>query len=221
MLRFIDISNWQEGLDLEAVAPSIDAMAVKATQGLWMIDWTCDPFIEKAKALGLPYAFYHFAEGEDPIREADYFMQHTAGYFGKGIPVLDWEGSQQPGWVNSFVEHVHEVTGVWPWIYANPWRFTEEVNQNCMRWLASYPDYESPTFIQASSWEWPTAPGLVGAWQFCSDGRLSGYAHNLDCNLFDGDAAAWAAYAKGDNVEKISERVVYESDRVRVIEKEA
>ena len=90
-----------------------------------------------------------------------------------------------------------------------------------MRWLASYPDYESPTFFQASSWEWPTAPGLVGAWQFCSDGRLSGYAHNLDCNLFDGDEVAWAAYVKGDNIEKRAERVVYESDRVRVIEKEA
>ena len=31
-------------------------------------------------------------------------------------------------------------------------------------------------------------------WQFCSDGRLSGYNGNLDAGLFYGDANAWNAY---------------------------
>lgn len=221
MFNFIDISNYQEGLELKNVAYAIDAVCVKATEGLWFVDWTCDKFVQQAQKLGLPFAFYHFATNEDPIAEANYFMANTHNYFGKGIPVLDWEGVQNVDWVNEFVEHVHEVSGVWPWIYGNPWRFTEGVNQNCMRWLASYPDIESPTFMQAKAIKWPEAPGLVGAWQFCSDGRIEGYKHNLDCSLFAGDAEAWALYASGGRIaDEPKERTVYECEHVKIIEKE-
>ena len=102
--------------------------------------------------------------------------------------------------MNEFVERVHLVTNVWPWIYANPWRFNQGgVNPNCGRWIASYPEVSHPTFSQAQSWECPDADGNVVAWQFCSDGRVSGYDKNLDCSLFYGNVDQWRAYAKGDN----------------------
>ena len=66
-----------------------------------------------------------------------------------------------------------------------------------MRWLAQYPAVTSPTFEQAEGWDCPTADGVVGAWQFCSDGKLAGYAP-LDLDLFYGSEAAWDSYAKGD-----------------------
>ena len=31
-------------------------------------------------------------------------------------------------------------------------------------------------------------------WQWTSTGRLDGYSHNLDCNVFYGDAATWDKY---------------------------
>jgi LysM repeat protein len=31
-------------------------------------------------------------------------------------------------------------------------------------------------------------------WQWTSTGRLDGYGHNLDCNVFYGDAATWDKY---------------------------
>ena len=194
-INFIDIASYQAGLDLRAAAAEIDGVIIKATEGTGYVNPSCDEHWGQACDAGLLRGFYHFAGNSDPVAEADFFMQHTAGYFGSGVPVLDWEGDQDVAWVNAFVSRVHDVKGVWCWIYANPWRFNQGgVEQNCMRWVASYPDVPSPTFAQAEGWDAPSADGVVGAWQFASDGRLSCWDGNLDFDLFYGDAAAWAKY---------------------------
>lgn len=201
MLRFIDISNHQgrDGISLPAVLPSVDAVVVKATESVDYVDAWCDGFVQTCISRDVPWGFYHFARGNDPVAEADFFMHNTANYFGEGIPILDWEDGQSVDWVNRFVWHVHETTNVWPWIYANPWRFNQGgVEPCCMRWVASYPAVTHPTFDDAMSWTCPDADGLVGAWQFCSDGRLSGYNGNLDCNLFYGEKEGWLRYAGSD-----------------------
>ena len=69
------------------------------------------------------------------------------------------------------------------------------MDQDCGRWVASYPAVSHPTFAQAESWDCPDADGLVCMWQFASDGMLQGYNGNLDADIFYGDAAAWNAYA--------------------------
>ena len=146
----------------------------------------------------MPWGFYHFAGDGDAVAEAVHFINNCSGYFGSGIPVLDWEGNQGVDWVNRFVETVHEQTGVWPWIYANPWRFNQGgVNPNCARWVASYPDVASPTWSQAQGWDCPAADGNVVAWQFCSDGVVNGIAGNVDLDLFYGTKGQWQAYARG------------------------
>lgn len=145
-----------------------------------------------------PGGFYHFAGNDDAISEAAFFVENYRNYFGLALPVLDWEGNQGVDWVNAFVEYVHAQTGVWPWIYANPWRFNQGgVNPNCARWVASYPDVASPTWSQAQGWDCPAADGNVVAWQFCSDGVVNGIAGNVDLNLFYGDKEQWLAYARG------------------------
>ena len=195
MIKFIDIASYQSALDLRAVTGKIDAVVIKATEGVNYVNPACGRHWAQAGDIGLLRGFYHFASDGDPVAEADYFIKNTAGYFGKGVPVLDWEGNQSVDWVNRFVRRVHDVKGVWCWIYANPWRFNQGgVEANCMRWVASYPAVTSPTFAQAAEWDAPAADGVVGAWQFASDGRLPGYNGNLDFDLFYGDAAAWAAY---------------------------
>lgn len=194
-IHFIDIASYQAGLDLRAAAAEIDGVIIKVTEGTGYVNPSCDKHWGQARDAGLLRGFYHFAGNSNPVAEADYFMQHAAGYFGSGVPVLDWEGNQDVAWVNAFVRRVHDVKGVWCWIYANPWRFNQGgVEQNCMRWVAAYPEVSSPTFAQAEGWDAPSADGVVGAWQFASDGRLSCWGGNLDFDLFYGDAAAWAAY---------------------------
>lgn len=176
--------------------PNVDAIICKATEGIGFVDKSCDKFVQKCIAAGKPWGFYHFARNNDAEKEAEYFYKNCKNYFGCGIPVLDWEVDQSVSWVNKFVRKLHDLTGIWCWIYANPWRFNQGgVEQNCMRWVAKYPSVKSPTFATAETWDKPSADGLVGAWQFCSDGKVSGYSGNLDCDLFYGSKEAWLKYA--------------------------
>lgn len=196
MLNFIDTSNWQ-GWYSPALTGA-DAVIVKATEGSNFVDPYCDSIIQQAIANNMPWGFYHFAGDGGATSEAVHFINNCSNYFGSGIPVLDWEGNQDINWVNRFVETVHEQTGVWPWIYANPWRFNQGgVNPNCARWVASYPDVASPTWSQAQGWDCPAADGNVVAWQFCSDGVVDGIAGNVDLDLFYGSTEQWIAYARG------------------------
>lgn len=199
MVRFIDISNWQGGINLPALLPDIDGVVCKATEGTTFVDQYCDEWIQQCINAENPWGFYHFAGSNSASEEAEFFVRNCQGYFSKGIPILDWEGNQNVEWVNDFVAKVHSLTGVWPWIYANPWRFNKGVESNCARWIAEYPSVTSPSFDMAESWECPEAEGNVVAWQFCSDGRVSGYNGNLDLSLFYGTDNQWRAYALGDN----------------------
>ena len=196
MINFIDISSYQAGLDLVAVSSSIQGVIVKATEGTSYVNPYCDRHYQQAKSANLLRGFYHFAGSGDPRAEAAFFYRNVIGYLHDGIPVLDWEGNQSVDWVNRFVRQLHNLTGIWPWIYANPWRFNQgSVEPNCARWVASYPEVAHPTFAQAASWKCPTANGNVVAWQFCSDGRVSGYNSNLDCSVYYGDRESWLRYA--------------------------
>lgn len=196
MLNFLDTSNWQGGYNPDLTGA--DAVIVKATEGTGYVDPYCDSIIQQAISADMPWGFYHFAGNDDAISEAAFFVENCRNYFGLGIPVLDWECNQGVDWVNAFVEYVHAQTGVWPWIYANPWRFNQgSVNPNCARWVASYPDVASPTWDQAQGWDCPAADGNVVAWQFCSDGAVNGIAGNVDLDLFYGSKEQWEDYARG------------------------
>lgn len=195
MLRGIDISNWQAGINLSIVLQNVDFAIMKATEGTGFVDAHCDKWVEDCKANRKPWGFYHFAGSNAATEEAVYFITNTSNYFGEGIPVLDWEGDQSVAWVNEFVRKVHEQTGIWPWIYANPWRFNQGgVESNCGRWIASYPDVLRPG-LDYDPGEVPETDGLVCCWQYASDGQVPGYEGNLDVNHFFGDVAAWQAYA--------------------------
>lgn len=219
MLRGIDISNWQAGLDGEAVFPNVDFVICKATEGVSFVDAYCDGWIQKCRSMGKPWGFYHFAGSNQPVDEAVHFINNTSNYFGNGIPVLDWEGDQSVAWVNKFVRKVHEQTGIWPWIYANPWRFNQGgVEPNCGRWIASYPDVIRPG-LDYDPGEPPETEGLVCCWQYASDGDVPGYAGNLDVNHFFGDGASWNAYAgvpSSVQPEATTDQSVLENGKYRV-----
>lgn len=197
MLKGIDISSHQGDIDL-SVLGGVDFVIVKATEGTGYVNPYCDSKYQQARNLGKCVGFYHFAGTQGATAEAEYFCDNCSGYFGTGIPVLDWEGDQSVAWVNEFVHHVHERTGVWPWIYGNPWRFNQGgVEQNCARWVAEYPNVIRPG-LDFDPGQTPPADGLVACWQYASDGAVSGYSGNLDINEFYGDRNTWAAYTGGN-----------------------
>lgn len=199
-MKFIDISNWQAELDVATVVKNggLGGVIVKATEGVGYVDKSCDKFIQQCIKNDIPFGFYHFARNNDAKAEAEFFRKNTTGYEGKGIPVLDWEDDQSVSWVNTFVERYHELTGVWPWIYANPWRFKQgNVNANCGRWVAGYPKNGITDINYGVKNSLPGSynVGSVCAWQFSSSVRIGGYNGSLDGDVFYGDKEAWAKYA--------------------------
>lgn len=195
MLRGIDISNWQAGIDLNAVFPHVDFVICKATEGTGFVDPYCDGWVQQCIQAGKRWGFYHFAGEASATDEALYYITHTENYFGYGVPILDWETTQGVNWINTFVSTVHAHTGVWPWVYGNPWRFNQGgVEPKCGRWVASYPRVTRPT-LDYDPGEPPATDGLVCCWQYASDGLVPGYDGNLDVNHFFGDERAWDAYA--------------------------
>lgn len=201
----IDISNWQNGLDLSKIA--CDFVIVKATEGIKYVDKTCDPFFQKALALGKKLGFYHFARPElnSALVEAHYFYDNTKNYFGKAIPILDWEssGKANVAWAKEWLDKVYELSGVKPMIYmsesvVNSYDWSSVVKADYGLWVAKYrdnnPDYN---YDMSNAGSKPSVKwwSFYAMWQWTSTGRLNGYNGNLDCDVFYGDAAVWDAYA--------------------------
>lgn len=204
MLKGIDVSSWQG--DIQVQNMPVEFVIAKATQGTDYVNPYCDPVIQRCISSGKLWGFYHFSDDRCGASEsAQYFIDNCYSYFTNGIPVLDWEelydkngnkvSDPSVQWVNEFVRYVKDKTGVWPWVYGNPWRFNQGgVEPNCGRWVADYPDVLRPS-LDYDPGEPPATDGLVCCWQYASDGVVSGYSGNLDVNHFFGDAKAWGLYA--------------------------
>lgn len=202
----IDISMWQNGIDLSAV--KADFVIVKATEGIGYVDKTCDKFFQKALSLGKKIGFYHFArptKNNDPVREADFFYENCKGYFGKAIPILDWEAEnkQNVAYAKAWLDRVYQRSGVKPVIYmsesvVNSYDWSSVANADYGLWVAKYrdnsPDYN---YNMANAGSRPRVKWwkFYCMWQWTSTGRLNGYSGNLDCNVFYGDGTTWDKYA--------------------------
>lgn len=195
-MQGIDISGWQAGIDLSKVP--CDFVIVKATQGVGFVSEVCDTQVQQAISLGKPFGFYHFVDGSGAQAEADFFICHCAGYFGKGIPCIDWESAENAAWGNTgylkqLVQRVIDRTGVKPLIYASASSFPWDVAQalDCGAWVAQYAS-NNATGYQDSPWN----EGAYGCAirQYSSAGRLAGYNGNLDLDKAYMDADGWAKY---------------------------
>jgi GH25 family lysozyme M1 (1,4-beta-N-acetylmuramidase)/LysM repeat protein len=198
-LKIIDISSHQSietaGMD------GIDGVIVKTTQGTHYVNPKGDPQYQLAKKKGRLLGFYHYAEGTDPVSEANFFVDKSLGYFKEGIPCLDWESGENsswgdPNWCRKFVNQVHARTGVWCMVYVQASAVNQVANlvNDCPLWVAGYP-------TDNASWDVPPfnyniAPWHVYTlWQFTSGG-------GLDRNVANIDAAAWKRIANPGNTEK-------------------
>lgn len=202
----IDISMWQRDINLSAV--KADFVIVKATEGIGYVDKSCDMLFQKALSLGKKLGFYHFARptaNNDPIREADFFYENCKGYFGKAIPILDWEAEnkQNVAYAKAWLDRVYQRSGVKPVIYmsesvANAYNWSSVANADYGLWVAKYrdnnPDYN---YNMANAGKRPRVKWwkFYCMWQWTSTGRLNGYSGNLDCNVFYGDGTTWDKYA--------------------------
>lgn len=212
MLRVADLNHWKGAVNLSAMP--IDAMITKATGGNGYVDDTCDPNVQQAIALNMPWGIYHyFGDGfndNDPISEADWFINNCRGYLGKGQIWLDWERGGNPNisrvdMALAWLEHVRTTTGFKPaGIYMSTsivtaYDWSPVINAGYALWDAEYPDNTTPIVnfaMDAGRDPNPHWDGVVNdvMWQFTSTGQVDGYSGNLDCNFFYGNRATWQAY---------------------------
>lgn len=205
MLKGIDISHHQKGIDLGAI--DVDFVITKATEGNGYTDEMCDTFYQKAKSLGKKLGVYHFARpdlGNTAEAEADWFIKETLGYHKEAMLILDWESGnlKDTTWARKWLDRVYSKTGVRPVIYmsASVMRsanWGDVVAGDYGLWVANYGSNDGTAqdsvFDKYPLKYWD----FYALWQYTSVGRLNGYNGNLDLNYFSGDSSAWDKYAGG------------------------
>ena len=190
----IDVSHWQGTIDWARVKGSGRSFAIaKATEGIGFLDDAYARNKAGAMGQGLKFGAYHFAQPvNDPVREADWFVNNAGYQRGMLIPTLDLERSAGrsvdalTAWVKAWLGRVDERLGVKPMIYVSPsfWRtymgdtrwFAD--NGYAILWVANW-GVTSPS-LPASSWggrSWTF-------WQYTSDGAVPGISGRVDLNRY-------------------------------------
>ena len=206
MIKGIDVSSHdnfngsQFKSNTEACYRDSDFVIVKATQGVTYVHRQCAAIINRCKADGKLWGFYHYAAGNDPVSEAEFFYSKCRDYFGGGIPCLDWESISNRAWGNSnwarkFVDKIHELSGVWCLIYVQASERSQVANcaNDCWLWLAGYPD-------NRNSWEIPNFRYGCSPWETYTIWQYSSSAGQTDRNVSPLTRDKWVAIAKGEKV---------------------
>lgn len=200
----IDVSSWQTGINVTTSGAQI--VTAKATDGVSYVNPDCDRVVQDALAASQGVGVYHFAHTENSAAsEAQFFIDNTRGYIGKGIvPILDWEpyAPWDTGWALTWLRTVEAAWGTKPVIYMN--QYTENaydwsavVAGNYGLWIAAYPLDRTPIYgfnppaTQPTLYHWPFAV----AWQYTSTGYVNGWNGAVDLSVVYGDLNTWYAYA--------------------------
>lgn len=207
--NMIDVSSWQTGINVTTSGAQI--VVAKATEGIGYVNPDCDRVVQDALSAGQGVGVYHFAHTENnAVAEANYFIDNTRGYIGKGInPILDWEPNSlgDVRWALTWLRTVEAAWDTKPIIYMN--QFTENtydwssvVAGDYGLWIAAYPLGYTPIYgfnppaAQPTLYHWPFAV----AWQYTSTGYVGDWGGPLDLSVVYGDLNTWYAYAGSGQV---------------------
>lgn len=207
-MKGLDISHYQNEagrIDWEKVkASEYKFCFIKCTEGVSYIDKFYKENKENVRKAGLVFGAYHFARLNDPIKEAEHFL-NTVGDLKSGeVVVLDFEinGHADPvGWCLKWLEKVTEKLGFRPLLYTNEARvksldWKRVVEKNYGLWVAKYASQAVyiPEYLQRKpvSDEWP----FWAIWQFSSRAKVPGFTGNVDVNTTEMDIATLKKYGK-------------------------
>jgi lysozyme len=155
----IDISHNNGNVNLQnAKDAGIVGIIHKATQGSTFADPRYQPNLQQAQSIGHLWGAYHFANGDDGVAQADFFL-NTVQPTPQTLLVLDFESNPAGSTMSlqearDFVTHIQSVTGIWPGLYGGSYlkeqlgSQSDPVLQNCWLWLAQY----GPTPVLPPGW---------------------------------------------------------------------
>jgi len=157
----IDVSKWNGNIltDLNMM-DSISFAICKASEG---IDYVDPDFASNSKFLkekGVIWGFYHFFHtGDDPIRQAEFFLDVTGRELNAITPIVDIEQESLPLGVQPsptkiqvdlllFLNHLERNVGRVPMIYTDEAFANQYLNNETFAkyplWLAEYSNEERP-----------------------------------------------------------------------------
>ncbi|HEX8707106.1 MAG TPA: glycoside hydrolase family 25 protein [Pyrinomonadaceae bacterium] len=184
----VDLSHYNTVTSFQTVkADGILGVIHKATQGTGAVDSHYAVRRPAALAEGLMWGAYHFADGSDPVAQAQHFIQ-VVSPGPNDLLVLDLEEQMTLAGAEEFVKYVQSVTGRWPGLYGGSY-LRELLGNNketalafCWFWLSEY----GPTPRVPSAWQTWTM------WQY-TDGTVGPEPHsvagigNCDRDMFNGE----------------------------------
>lgn len=213
MMHGIDISSYQEGIDLSKVP--CDFVIAKATGGRGYKNPDFDRQINQTLSLGKRAGAYHFAwdkgyTGATPEQEAQWFVDIVKPYLGKIALALDWEAQAKklgPAWAKRWLDHVYKQTGVRALIYASASTVDNkawaDVAKSYPLWVSEFaistdPSYKAGYTPVRGYLADPPGDDDIGPWghsitirQYTSMGFLDGWPHRLDLDIAYIDRAGW------------------------------
>ena len=216
VLDGIDISNWQNTIDLDLI--DADFIICKATGGTGFKDRSFDYFAQKILDSGRLFGFYHFAHDSgyegSAQDEAKFFYEQTKQYIGKGIPILDFEDhdvlAKGASWALDFLETYYKLSGVKPMLYTSSYYtrtidWTPVAKAGYQLWVANYGKNDEQQGYRETA-EVKTDLLGTGAFeeyymhQYTSRGKLEGYEGNLDLNKFYGTKEEWQTLSQPEGL---------------------
>jgi GH25 family lysozyme M1 (1,4-beta-N-acetylmuramidase) len=199
-LTGVDVSHWNGTINWTSVAGAGIKFAIqKASESQSYVDPTYTTNRNGATAAGIKFTGYHFARPDttsnDPVLEADHFVDTADLVPGNIIPALDLEVSGGLGvsalqnWTMAWMNRVTFRLGVKPMIYSSPGFWTTYMGNTTMfatagyktLWIAHWTSNSAPT-VPANNW------GGNGwtFWQWTDCWHVNGISGCVDGDRFNG-----------------------------------
>ena len=218
-LHGVDVSGWQPGIDTYNL--TADFVIIKSTEGIQGTRYNpeyrrmADDAIRSGKRVG----FYHYANGGDPIAEADCFYESIREYRGKVTYTLDWEGQgnrtfesgRDVQWCKQFMDRIDSKMGGVCILYTSKGVCNEydwSPVKNHPMWGAEYA-YDDHVYqgYQDNPWESSTPWGVWGRpceihqYGYVTPKPNNGGYSKLDADIMHADASEWERWC-GDKTPK-------------------
>ena len=194
MIKGIDVSHFQEVIAWDKVPADVEFAMIKCTDGSKGVDPMYSINLANARATGKGIGHTHYAEGADPIVEADHFMANATVMPGEVLN-LDFEVNiaDPNDWCNKFVQEIYNKKGFWPLFYSYQSMLalmTQGAVLNCGLWVAD-PSNLTP---------------IIGKWAFFATLQyttvganvIPGIATSVDCDYFNGTLDQFKKYGMPD-----------------------
>lgn len=194
----IDVSHYSCSIDWEEVKKMnqngvrVDFAYMRATRGLDLLDYEFSENWETAREANILRGAYHFFTFRDnPVEQAQFFLEHALIDKGDLPPVLDIEDDKKSDdrrldkaiilrSIADWLKFVERQTGMRPMIYTNLDYYKRYIQGNFDAypiWVASYKSKGNVTLPDKRPWFF---------WQFSEKARCNGISEPIDLNVFAG-----------------------------------